>query len=120
MYVINPGFADDPAKFKLAVVLTQIAMPYLPCMAIAAQLSGVLNARGRFALSALHPTLLNLAMLIAVLPQTRTPRARPTPPPGACWWPASRRRRWCGGARAGRAPTSSLRPAAPDAARSRR
>ena len=69
MYVINPGFAADPVKFKLAVILTQIAMPYLPCMAIAAQLSGVLNARGRFALSALHPTLLNLCMLIAVLPQ---------------------------------------------------
>jgi len=69
MYVINPGFASDPAKFKLAVILTQIAMPYLPCMAIAAQLSGVLNARGRFVVSALHPTLLNLAMLIAVLPQ---------------------------------------------------
>jgi putative peptidoglycan lipid II flippase len=69
MYVINPGFASDPVKFNLAVILTQIAMPYLPCMAIAAQLSGVLNARGRFIVSALHPTLLNLCMLIAVLPQ---------------------------------------------------
>lgn len=68
MYVINPGYAGDPDKFKLAVLLTQIAMPYLPCMAIAAQLSGVLNARGRFVVSALHPTLLNLMMLLAVLP----------------------------------------------------
>ena len=30
MYVINPGYASDPDKFKLAVVLTQISMPYLP------------------------------------------------------------------------------------------
>ena len=69
MYLINPGYVHDPAKFKLAVLLTQIAMPYLPCMAIYAHLSGVLNARGRFVFSALAPTLLNLGMLIAILPQ---------------------------------------------------
>ncbi|HEX6860326.1 MAG TPA: murein biosynthesis integral membrane protein MurJ [Caulobacteraceae bacterium] len=69
MFVINPGYADDPAKFKLAVVLTQISMPYLPCMAITALLSGVLNARGRFIFSAAAPILLNASMLIAVLPQ---------------------------------------------------
>ena len=69
MYVINPGYAHDPDKFKLAILLTQISMPYLPCMAIAAHLSGVLNARGRFIVSGLHPTLLNLVMLIAVIPQ---------------------------------------------------
>ena len=69
MYVINPGYAHDAEKFKLAILLTQISMPYLPCMAIAAHLSGVLNARGRFIVSGLHPTLLNLVMLIAVIPQ---------------------------------------------------
>ena len=69
MYLINPGYVHDPAKFKLAVLLTQISMPYLPCMAIYAHLSGVLNARGRFVFSALAPTLLNLGMLIAILPQ---------------------------------------------------
>ncbi|MDB5431001.1 MAG: mviN, partial [Caulobacter sp.] len=69
MYLISPGFASDPVKFKLAVLLTQISMPYLPCMAIVAHLSGVLNARGRFVLSAGAPILLNLCMLIAILPQ---------------------------------------------------
>ena len=69
MYLINPGYAHDPVKFKLAVTLTQIAMPYLPCMAIYAHLSGVLQARGRFVVSAFAPTLLNLVMLAAVWPQ---------------------------------------------------
>ncbi len=69
MYLINPGFADDPAKFKLAIVLTQITMPYLPCMAIAALFSGVLNARGRFIVSGFYPTILNVVMLAIVLPQ---------------------------------------------------
>ncbi|HEX5776424.1 MAG TPA: murein biosynthesis integral membrane protein MurJ [Caulobacteraceae bacterium] len=68
MYLINPGYVDDPAKFKLAIVLTQITMPYLPCMAITALLSGVLNARGRFIVSAAAPILLNGAILIAVIP----------------------------------------------------
>ncbi len=75
MYGINPGFAHDPAKFKLAVSLTQITMPYLPCMAIYAHLSGVLQARGRFIVSALAPTLLNLIMLVAVWPQADAVRA---------------------------------------------
>jgi putative peptidoglycan lipid II flippase len=75
MHVINPGYSGD--KYKLSVLLTQIAMPYLPAMAIAAHLSGVLNARGRFIVSALHPTLLNLMMLLFVLPQ-HTPVAAAT------------------------------------------
>ncbi|MGZ6016069.1 MAG: murein biosynthesis integral membrane protein MurJ [Phenylobacterium sp.] len=68
MYLIAPGFAANPEKFRLAIVLTQITMPYLPCMAIYAHLSGVLNARNRFILSGAAPVLLNLWTLLAVLP----------------------------------------------------
>ncbi|HEV2532453.1 murein biosynthesis integral membrane protein MurJ [Phenylobacterium sp.] len=68
MYLIAPGFASNPAKFHLAIVLTMITMPYLPCMAIYAHLSGVLNARNRFILSAAAPILLNLWTLVTVLP----------------------------------------------------
>jgi len=68
MYAYAPGFAANPVKFKLAVVLTQITMWYLPCMAIYAHLSGVLNARNRFILSAGAPILLNLWTLATVLP----------------------------------------------------
>ncbi len=70
MYVIAPGFTATPGKFQLAILLTQITMPYLPCMAIYAHLSGVLNARNRFILSAAAPILLNLWTLVAVLPAT--------------------------------------------------
>lgn len=69
MMLISPGFAADPVKYKLAVLLTQITMPYLPCMAIVAHLSGVLNARDRFVLSAGAPVLLNIATLAFILPQ---------------------------------------------------
>lgn len=97
MTVINVGFLDDPARFKLAVVLTQITMPYLPCMAIAALLSGVLNARGRFLVSGAYPILLNLIMLAAVIPVKDGPVAAATAASwsvlvagvaqaGLCWW----------------------------------
>ncbi len=75
MYLINPGYTSNPVKFKLAVTLTQISMPYLPCMAIYAHLSGVLQARGRFILSAFAPTLMNLVMLVAIWPQHGVIRA---------------------------------------------
>jgi putative peptidoglycan lipid II flippase len=68
MYLIAPGFAANPEKFKLAILLTQITMPYLPCMAIYAHLSGVLNARNRFILSGAAPILLNIWTLVTVLP----------------------------------------------------
>ncbi|MBS0297214.1 MAG: murein biosynthesis integral membrane protein MurJ [Proteobacteria bacterium] len=69
MMAINPGYVHDKVKFELAVTVTRWSMPYLPCMAIVAHLSGVLNARGRFILSAAAPTLLNLMMLAFILPQ---------------------------------------------------
>ncbi len=97
MTVINVGFLNDPARFKLAVVLTQITMPYLPCMAVAALLSGVLNARGRFIVSGAYPILLNLIMLAAVIPATGgqvgaayaaswAVLAAGVAQAGLCWW----------------------------------
>lgn len=78
MYVIAPGFVTtSPAKFHLAIVLTQITIWYLPCMAIYAHLSGVLNARNRFILSAGAPILLNIWTLVTVLP-THTPAGAAT------------------------------------------
>jgi putative peptidoglycan lipid II flippase len=68
----SPGFAAVPGKTQLTITLTMITMPYLPCMAIYAHLSGVLNARNRFILSAAAPILLNIWTLVAVLP-THTP-----------------------------------------------
>jgi len=99
MTVINVGFLDDPARFKLAVVLTQITMPYLPCMAIAALLSGVLNARGRFIVSGAYPILLNVIMLAAVIPAkgdqigaayaaSWAVLAAGISQAGLCWWAA--------------------------------
>lgn len=66
MLLLAPGFAGDPQKFDLAVLLARIALPYLVCMSLVALYTGVLNAFGRFAIAAFAPSLLNL-VLIGVL-----------------------------------------------------
>jgi putative peptidoglycan lipid II flippase len=67
MLVIHVGYRDDPVHFPMAILMTQITMPYLACMAIAALLSGVLNTAGRFVFSAGAPTLFNLSLLVAAV-----------------------------------------------------
>lgn len=62
------GYSDQSAVFGFAVLLAQVTMPYLTCMTLAALFSGVLNAKGRFALSAAAPTILNACLLLAVTP----------------------------------------------------
>ena len=61
------AYLDEPDIFGLAVILTQITMPYLTFMALAALLSGVLNSAGRFVFSAGAPTLLNVCIISAAL-----------------------------------------------------
>ncbi len=78
MYVYSfgygPGSGLSPLegatdKFKLTVLLTQITMPYLPCVVIASLFASVLTSRGRFVIYGLYPALLNIVTLAAVLPQ---------------------------------------------------
>ncbi|MEM1303086.1 MAG: murein biosynthesis integral membrane protein MurJ [Pseudomonadota bacterium] len=59
------GFADD-ARFDLTVLYGRIAFPYILFISVAALLSGVLNAVGRFVAAAAAPVLLNV-LFVAVL-----------------------------------------------------
>ena len=65
MKVIHGGYAEDSESFQLAIFLTQLTMPYLACMSIAALLSGVLNSAGRFILSAGAPMIMNICLILA-------------------------------------------------------
>ena len=67
LWVFFFGYRNDADTFPLAILLTQITMPYLACMAMAALFQGVLNSLGRFALAAGAPILLNLFLLGAAL-----------------------------------------------------
>ncbi|MFN3259646.1 MAG: murein biosynthesis integral membrane protein MurJ [Pikeienuella sp.] len=66
IFLLAAGFADDPARFDLAVLYARIQFPYLLCMALTALFSGVLNALGRFAAPAAAPVLLNVILIGAM------------------------------------------------------
>ena len=59
------GFADD-ARFALTVDYGRIVFPYILLISLAALLSGVLNAIGRFAAAAAAPVLLNIILVSAM------------------------------------------------------
>ena len=67
MYGLAPGFAGNPEKFDLAVLMTRIAFPYRLCMSVVALLSGVLNSMQRFTAAAAAPILLNLVLIAVML-----------------------------------------------------
>src|SRR5690606_4781197 len=67
MPVILYTYIDDPEIMATAVLMTQLTMPYLAFMTLASLLSGVLNTKERFALSAGAPILLNIVTLIPLL-----------------------------------------------------
>ncbi len=74
--VFAPGFVGDDAQFSLSVTLLRFTFPYLAFIALTALFAGVLNTYGRFAIPALTPVLLNVAMISSALwiaPRLATP-----------------------------------------------
>jgi putative peptidoglycan lipid II flippase len=63
---IASGFAGDE-RFDLAVFFGRIAFPYILFISLAALLSGVLNATGRFAAAAAAPVLLNIILITMLM-----------------------------------------------------
>lgn len=59
------GFIGDE-RFDLAVLYGRIAFPYILFISLAALLSGLLNATGRFAAAAAAPTILNIVFVASL------------------------------------------------------
>jgi putative peptidoglycan lipid II flippase len=64
---LAPGFAADPEKFELTVMLSRIAFPYLALVSLVSLFAGVLNGMGRFAAAAFSPALLNVVLIGALI-----------------------------------------------------
>ncbi|MBV6305960.1 murein biosynthesis integral membrane protein MurJ [Candidimonas humi] len=54
-------------EFEAAVTMTRMMFPYIVCMSLVAFASGVLNTWSRFAVPAITPVLLNIALISACL-----------------------------------------------------
>ncbi len=67
MVVLAPGFADEPARFQLAVDLARLTFPYLALVSVVALLGGVLNALDRFGPFAAAPIAFNLTLIAGLI-----------------------------------------------------
>jgi putative peptidoglycan lipid II flippase len=67
VWILAPGFADDPGKMEMTVLISRIMFFYVIFVCGAAFLSAVLNAFSRFALAAFMPVLLNIMLIGALL-----------------------------------------------------
>ena len=59
IYAMANGFADNEAKFTLAVTLTRYTFPFILFISLVSLLAGVLNSLGKFAETAATPIILN-------------------------------------------------------------
>jgi putative peptidoglycan lipid II flippase len=67
MVVLAPGFAEDPAKFALAVSLSRITFPYLILICLAALVSGVLNGLEKFTAASASYVLFNIVSIACMI-----------------------------------------------------
>ena len=65
--VFAPGYRSDPERFELVAAMTRITFPYLGFISLTAFAAALLNSHGRYAVPAITPVLLNLALIGALL-----------------------------------------------------
>ena len=65
--VIAPGFAGNPKKEQLCIVLTQIMLPYIICVSIVSMLNGALNAVYIFGRSAWAQIWMNICLIVGAV-----------------------------------------------------
>ncbi len=67
VWVIAPGFIDEPDRFSMTVEFARITFPYLLMISLVALMGSVLNSLNRFAPFAAAPILFNLTLIAALL-----------------------------------------------------
>lgn len=65
VWAMASGLKQDPRGFEAAIFMTRWMFPYIGFMSLVALSSGVLNTWRRFAVPAVTPVLLNVAMITA-------------------------------------------------------
>jgi len=63
IYVSAPGFTGNPEKYDLTVAMLRVTFPYILFISLVSLAGGILNTWSRFAIPALTPALLNVAMI---------------------------------------------------------
>jgi putative peptidoglycan lipid II flippase len=67
MLVLAPGFSAEPGKLDSAIALGRVLFPYMILICCVGFLSGILNSKGKFALTASMPVVLNIFMIMGAM-----------------------------------------------------
>ena len=67
IYLIAPGFYNDPEKLKLAIDLSRITFPFLFFICLASFFGAILNSYNKFAAAAAAPIILNIVLISSLL-----------------------------------------------------
>lgn len=67
VWILAPGFAEDPGKMQMTVTISRIMFGYVIFVCGAAFLSAILNAFSRFLLAAFMPVMLNIMLIMVML-----------------------------------------------------
>jgi putative peptidoglycan lipid II flippase len=67
IYISAPGFARNPDKFALTVLMLRITSPYIFFISLVAVAAGILNTYNKFWPPAFAPVLLNVCFIAAAL-----------------------------------------------------
>jgi putative peptidoglycan lipid II flippase len=63
IFLIAPGFYNDPEKLKLAIDLSRITFPFLFFICLASFFGAILNSYNKFAAAAAAPIVLNIILI---------------------------------------------------------
>ncbi len=63
VWLLAPGFHDDPARLEMTTLLTRMMFPYLIFISLAALAMGILNSLRAFAAPAFSPVFFNLFII---------------------------------------------------------
>ena len=63
VWLLAPGFHDDPVRLGMTTLLTQIMFPYLIFISLAALAMGILNSMRAFAVPAFSPVFFNMFII---------------------------------------------------------
>jgi len=67
VFLIAPGFHEDPDKLKLAINLSRITFPFLFFISLASFFGAILNTYNKFAIVAAAPIILNILLIGSLL-----------------------------------------------------
>jgi len=67
LQLIAPGFVEDKEKFAQLIDTSRVIFPFLVFISVASVCSSILNANGKFALSAALPIILNIILCLSLI-----------------------------------------------------